>query len=91
MKSLQMLENQLIVKLVIPSFMKNLSKIAGIALLSLTTSTWVSAQEKDNKGKNPDSVRPIDESNIMWKQPIVTRTKRPASARSRSSMPRRTF
>jgi len=53
--------------------MKNLSKIAGIALLSLTTSTWVSAQEKDNKGKNPDSVRPIDESNIMWKQRLWRR------------------
>ena len=53
--------------------MKNLSKIAGIALLSLTTCTWVSAQEKDNKGKNPDSVRPIDESNIMWKQRLWRR------------------
>jgi len=53
--------------------MKNLSKIAGIALLSLTTSTWVSAQEKDNKGKNTDSVRPIDESNIMWKQRLWRR------------------
>ena len=53
--------------------MKNLSKIAGIALLSLTTSTWVSAQEKDNKGKNPDSVRPIDDSNIMWKQRLWRR------------------
>ena len=53
--------------------MKNLSKIAGIALLSLTTSTWVSAQEKDNKGKNPDSVRPLDESNIMWKQRLWRR------------------
>jgi hypothetical protein len=53
--------------------MKNLSKIAGIALLSLTTSTWVSAQEKDNKGKNPDSVRPIDESNVMWKQRLWRR------------------
>jgi hypothetical protein len=53
--------------------MKNLSRIAGIALLSLTTSTWVSAQEKDNKGKNPDSVRPIDESNIMWKQRLWRR------------------
>jgi Gliding motility associated protein GldN len=53
--------------------MKNLSKIAGIALLSLTTSTWVSAQEKDNKGKNPDSVRPVDESNIMWKQRLWRR------------------
>jgi hypothetical protein len=53
--------------------MKNLSKIAGIALLTLTTSTWVSAQEKDNKGKNPDSVRPIDESNIMWKQRLWRR------------------
>ena len=53
--------------------MKNLSKIAGIALLSLTTSTWASAQEKDNKGKNPDSVRPIDESNIMWKQRLWRR------------------
>ena len=53
--------------------MKNLSKIAGIALLSLTTSTWVLAQEKDNKGKNPDSVRPIDESNIMWKQRLWRR------------------
>ena len=53
--------------------MKNLSKIAGIALLSLTTCTWVSAQEKDNKGKNPDSVRPIDESNVMWKQRLWRR------------------
>ncbi len=53
--------------------MKNLSKIAGIALLSLTTCTWVSAQEKDNKGKNPDSVRPVDESNIMWKQRLWRR------------------
>jgi Gliding motility associated protein GldN len=53
--------------------MKNLSKIAGIALLSLTTSTWASAQEKDNKGKNPDSVRPIDDSNIMWKQRLWRR------------------
>lgn len=53
--------------------MKNLSKIAGIALLSLTTSTWVSAQEKDNKGKNMDSVRPVDESNIMWKQRLWRR------------------
>jgi hypothetical protein len=53
--------------------MKNLSKIAGIALLSMTTCTWVSAQEKDNKGKNPDSVRPIDESNIMWKQRLWRR------------------
>ncbi|MES2518655.1 MAG: gliding motility protein GldN [Bacteroidota bacterium] len=53
--------------------MKNLSKIAGIALLSVTTCTWVSAQEKDNKGKNPDSVRPIDESNIMWKQRLWRR------------------
>jgi hypothetical protein len=53
--------------------MKNLSKITGIALLSLTTCTWVSAQEKDNKGKNPDSVRPIDESNIMWKQRLWRR------------------
>jgi len=53
--------------------MKNLSKIAGIALMSLTTSTWVVAQEKDNKGKNPDSVRPIDESNIMWKQRLWRR------------------
>lgn len=53
--------------------MKNLSKIAGIALLSMTTCTWVSAQEKDNKGKNPDSVRPIDDSNIMWKQRLWRR------------------
>jgi hypothetical protein len=53
--------------------MKNLSKIAGMALLSLITCTWVSAQEKDNKGKNPDSVRPIDESNIMWKQRLWRR------------------
>ncbi|MEY4541651.1 MAG: hypothetical protein RLZZ306_3408 [Bacteroidota bacterium] len=53
--------------------MKNLSKIAGIALLSLTTCTWVSAQEKDNKGKNPDSVRPVDESNVMWKQRLWRR------------------
>lgn len=53
--------------------MKNLSKIAVIALLSMTTCTWVSAQEKDNKGKNPDSVRPIDESNIMWKQRLWRR------------------
>jgi hypothetical protein len=53
--------------------MKNLSKFTGIALLSLTTCTWVSAQEKDNKGKNPDSVRPIDESNIMWKQRLWRR------------------
>ncbi len=53
--------------------MKNLSKIAGIALLSMATCTWVSAQEKDNKGKNPDSVRPIDESNIMWKQRLWRR------------------
>ena len=53
--------------------MKNLSKIAGIVLLSLMTCTWVSAQEKDNKGKNPDSVRPIDESNIMWKQRLWRR------------------
>lgn len=53
--------------------MKNLSKIAGIALLSMTTCTWVTAQEKDNKGKNPDSVRPIDESNIMWKQRLWRR------------------
>ena len=68
-----MLENQLIVKLVIPSFMKNLSKIAIVALVSLTTCTWVSAQEKDNKGKNPDSVRPVDESNIMWKKRLWRR------------------
>jgi hypothetical protein len=53
--------------------MKNLSKIAGIALLSMTTCTWATAQEKDNKGKNPDSVRPIDESNIMWKQRLWRR------------------
>ena len=53
--------------------MKNLSKIAIVALLSLTTCTWASAQEKDNKGKNPDSVRPIDESNIMWKKRLWRR------------------
>jgi len=53
--------------------MKNLSKIASVMLLSMTTCTWVSAQEKDNKGKNPDSVRPIDESNIMWKQRLWRR------------------
>ena len=53
--------------------MKNLSKIAFVALVSLTTCTWVSAQEKDNKGKNPDSVRPIDESNIMWKKRLWRR------------------
>jgi Gliding motility associated protein GldN len=53
--------------------MKNLSKIAIVALVSLTTCTWVSAQEKDNKGKNPDSVRPIDESNIMWKKRLWRR------------------
>ena len=53
--------------------MKNLSKIAIVALLSLTTCTWVSAQEKDNKGKNPDSVRPIDDSNIMWKKRLWRR------------------
>ncbi|PWK23380.1 gliding motility associated protein GldN [Arcicella aurantiaca] len=53
--------------------MKNLSKIASVVLLSMTTCTWVSAQEKDNKGKNPDSVRPIDESNIMWKQRLWRR------------------
>jgi hypothetical protein len=53
--------------------MKNLSKIASVVMLSLTACTWVSAQEKDNKGKNPDSVRPIDESNIMWKQRLWRR------------------
>jgi gliding motility associated protien GldN len=53
--------------------MKNLSKIAGIAFLSMTTCTGVLAQEKDNKGKNQDSVRPIDESNIMWKQRLWRR------------------
>jgi hypothetical protein len=53
--------------------MKNLSKIAIVALVSMTTCTWVSAQEKDNKGKNPDSVRPIDESNIMWKKRLWRR------------------
>jgi hypothetical protein len=53
--------------------MKNLSKIAGVVLLSLTTCTVVSAQEKDNRGKNPDSVRPIDESNIMWKMRLWRR------------------
>jgi Gliding motility associated protein GldN len=53
--------------------MKNLSKIAVVAFMSLTTCTWVSAQEKDNKGKNPDSVRPIDESNIMWRKRLWRR------------------
>jgi hypothetical protein len=53
--------------------MKNLSKIAAVVLVSLTTCTWVSAQEKDNKGKNPDSVRPIDESNVMWKKRLWRR------------------
>jgi hypothetical protein len=53
--------------------MKNLSKIAIVAFITLTTCTWVSAQEKDNKGKNPDSVRPIDESNIMWKKRLWRR------------------
>ena len=53
--------------------MKNLNKIASIALLTLTTCTWVTAQEKDNKGKNPDSVRPVDDSNIMWKQRLWRR------------------
>lgn len=53
--------------------MKNLSKIASVVMLSLTACSWVSAQEKDNKGKNPDSVRPIDESNIMWKQRLWRR------------------
>lgn len=41
--------------------------------MSLATCTGVSAQEKDNKGKNPDSVRPIDESNIMWKKRLWRR------------------
>lgn len=53
--------------------MKNLSKIASVVMLSLTACMGVSAQEKDNKGKNPDSVRPIDESNIMWKQRLWRR------------------
>jgi hypothetical protein len=53
--------------------MKNLSKIASVVMLSLTACMGVYAQEKDNKGKNPDSVRPIDESNIMWKQRLWRR------------------
>lgn len=47
--------------------MKALVKtIAGAAILSVATCTMVSAQERDNN-KNSDSVRPIDDSNVMWK------------------------
>jgi Gliding motility associated protein GldN len=53
--------------------MKNLVKFAGTALFTLATMTVVSAQEKDDKGKNPDSVRPIHESNVMWKQRLWRR------------------
>jgi gliding motility associated protien GldN len=53
--------------------MKNFIKITGVILFSVVTSTLVSAQEKDNRGKNPDSVRPIDDSNIMWKMRLWRR------------------
>lgn len=53
--------------------MKHLVKIAGSALLTLAACTFTSAQEKTNNGKNPDSVRPIDESNIMWKRRLWRR------------------
>lgn len=53
--------------------MKNLIKITGAIVFSLASCSLVTAQEKDNKGKNPDSVRPIDDSNIMWKMRLWRR------------------
>lgn len=53
--------------------MKNFVKYAGAAFVTLATCTLVSAQERDNSGKNPDSVRPIDDSNVMWKQRLWRR------------------
>ncbi|MDR6563900.1 MULTISPECIES: gliding motility protein GldN [unclassified Arcicella] len=53
--------------------MKNLIKITGAIVLSLVSCSLVTAQEKDIRGKNPDSVRPIDDSNIMWKMRLWRR------------------
>ncbi len=48
--------------------MKNFIKFAGATLLTVATCSLTSAQERDNNyGRNPNSVRPIDDSNIMWK------------------------
>jgi len=53
--------------------MKNLIKITGAIVFSLASCLLATAQEKDNRGKNPDSVRPIDDSNIMWKMRLWRR------------------
>ncbi|MBB6005631.1 gliding motility protein GldN [Arcicella rosea] len=53
--------------------MKNLIKITGAIVFSLASCSLATAQEKDNRGKNPDSVRPIDDSNIMWKMRLWRR------------------
>ncbi|MDI9870410.1 type IX secretion system ring protein PorN/GldN [Flectobacillus roseus] len=53
--------------------MKNLVKYASVALITLAACSLATAQEKDNNGKNPDSVRPIDDSNIMWKRRLWRR------------------
>lgn len=53
--------------------MKNLIKITGAIVFSLVSCSLATAQERDNRGKNPDSVRPIDDSNIMWKMRLWRR------------------
>ncbi len=53
--------------------MKNLIRITGAIVFSLAFCSLATAQEKDNRGKNPDSVRPIDDSNIMWKMRLWRR------------------
>jgi Gliding motility associated protein GldN len=47
--------------------MKKLRKLAGMTLAMLTACTMTLAQEKTDNGYNSNSVRPIHESNIMWK------------------------
>ncbi|MFN8354677.1 MAG: gliding motility protein GldN [Spirosomataceae bacterium] len=53
--------------------MNNLRKVVGGSLVAIMIGTGAMAQEKTDNGINPNSVRPIHESNIMWKTTLWRR------------------
>ena len=53
--------------------MNTFRKVASSAIVLLTVCTVALAQEKTDNGYNPNSVRPIHESNIMYKSRIWRR------------------